>query len=108
VLALTPVPLWAFRWPGSGGRTQHETKPCRLRLPFEEAHKLHPQFSLVRDGRVMTSRPVRGPARSDRGLSGTRPYRKPFDQRNVRQRDVTRLVLQADHMREWHATSVDR
>ena len=27
VLALTPVPLWAFRWPGSGGRTQHQTKP---------------------------------------------------------------------------------
>jgi len=35
---------------------------------------------------------------SARWLSGTRPYRKPSNQRNIRQRDATGLVPQADRL----------
>jgi hypothetical protein len=35
VLALTPVPLWALRWPRIGGRTQHQRSHAASVSRFE-------------------------------------------------------------------------
>jgi hypothetical protein len=54
----------AWKWRAHSARDgSHAASVSRL----SRGAQLHPQFSLVGDRRVMTSRPVRGPARSDRG-----------------------------------------